>query len=86
MANLFTSDLVVPESDPVEFLIDRVDIFENKVSLVVEKYTAGDEFVANLVPPTTYVENCIEDKTRIRVFLAAGQVAAGEKICVKLNS
>jgi hypothetical protein len=86
MANLFTSDLLVPAANPVEILINRVVIEQSK--LEVSKYSAQDELVGVIVPPTTYVENggCAEDKTRIRVFLAEGQVASGEKIQVKLDN
>jgi len=73
--------------NPVEILINRVSI-DAQVKLEVSKFSASDELVGVVVPPTTYVENggCAEDKTRIRVFLNEGQVAAGEKIQVKLDN
>ena len=87
MANLFTSALLEVSANPVEILINRVAL-DAQVSLEVSKFSAVDELIGAIVPPTTYVENggCAEDKTRIRVFLADGQVASGEKIQVKLNS
>jgi|WetSurMetagenome_2_1015567.scaffolds.fasta_scaffold1189843_2 hypothetical protein len=87
MANLFTSELIQPTENPVEILINRVSL-DAQVKLEVSKFSALDELVEVIIPPTTYVENggCPEDKTRIRVFLTEGQVAAGEKIQVKLDN
>ena len=85
MADLYVSDLIVPVEDPVEIIIDRVSL-EDRVALEVSKYSAQDQFVEKLIPPVTYVENSIEDKTRIRVFLKEGQLANGEKIQVKLSN
>jgi hypothetical protein len=85
MANLFTSQLMEVSENPVEILIDRVSI-DAQVKLEVSKFSADDELVGVMVPPTTYVENCVDAKTRIRVYLDEGQVAAGEKIQVKLDN
>ena len=85
MANLYTSQLMEVSSNPVEILIDRVDI-SAQVRLEVSKFSANEEPLGVIIPPTTYVENCVENKTRIRVFLDEGQVAAGEKIQVKLDN
>jgi len=85
MADLYVSDLIVPEADPVEIQIDRVSL-DAQVALEVTKYSSSDELLGTLVPPTTYVENSIEGKTRIRVFLGAGQVASGEKLRVRLSN
>jgi hypothetical protein len=87
MANLFTSALLEVSVNPVEILIDRVAI-DGQVKLEVSKFSAADELIGVIAPPTTYVENggCAENKTRIRVFLDEGQVAAGEKIQVKLDN
>lgn len=85
MANLYTSDLIVPSSDPVEILIAEVALTPS-ISLEVNKFTSGDQLIGTIIPPVSYVENCIENQTRIRVFLSSGQVEAGEKIQVKLNN
>jgi hypothetical protein len=85
MTNLYTSAIMEVASDPVEILIDRVEIAA-QIKLEVSKFSASDELVGVIVPPTTYVENCVDTKTRIRVFLNEGQVAAGEKIQVKLDN
>ena len=84
MANLYTSALLAVEADPVEVLIDRVELGA-MCKLEVSKFNAADELVEVIVPPTTYVENCVDTKTRIRVFLAEGQVAVDEKIQLKLD-
>ena len=85
MANLYTSELLTVSTDPVEILIDRVAL-DPQIRLEVSKFSAQDELIAVINPPTTYVENCVDTKTRIRVFLSEGQVAAGEKIQVKLDT
>ncbi len=85
MANLYTSELLTVSTDPVEILIDRVPI-DSQVKLEVSKFSAQDQLIGVINPPTTYVENCIDTKTRIRVYLSEGQVAAGEKIQVKLDT
>lgn len=87
MANLYTSALLEVSANPVEILINRVAL-DSQIKLEVSKFSAADELIGVIIPPTTYVENggCAEDKTRIRVFLDEGQVAAGEKIQVKLDN
>jgi hypothetical protein len=87
MANLFTSELLSVTENQVDILIDRVTI-DAQIKLEVSKFSASDELIGSLVPTTTYVENggCPEDKTRIRVFLAEGQLGAGEKIQIKLEN
>ena len=50
------------------------------------KFSSSDEFVSNLVPAVSYVENCVDTKTRIRVYMSEGQLDAGEKLQVKLES
>jgi hypothetical protein len=87
MANLYTSGLIAPSANPVDFEIDQLDL-SAQVKLEVSKFSAQDELIGVIVPPTTYVENggCTAGKTRIRVFLEDGQVAAGEKIQVKLDN
>ena len=85
MTNLYTSELLTVSTDPVEILINRIDIGVN-MNLEVSKFSAQDELVGVINPPATYVENCVDTKTRIRVFLSEGQVAAGEKIQVKLDT
>jgi hypothetical protein len=87
MSNLYTSELLTVATDPVEILIDRITIdAQNKFE--VSKFSAQNELIGVIIPPIAYIENggCAEDKTRIRVYLSEGQVAAGEKIQVKLDT
>jgi len=83
MANLYTSDLEVPVDNLVDLEISQVDL--TSVRTEVTHYTSGDSLIGVIVPPTVYVENNIQDITHIRVYLAEGQVAAGEKIKIKLD-
>lgn len=84
MTNLYTSELLTVTVDPVEILIDRVTL-DRQVRLEVSKFSAQDELIEVITPPVSYVENCVDTKTRIRVFLNEGQIAAGEKLQVKLE-
>jgi len=85
MANLYTSELLLVEANPVEVLIDRVEL-TSQPHLEVTKFSAQDVALGTIIPPTTYVENCVDTKTRIRVFLNEGQVAVGEKLQIKLEN
>lgn len=87
MANLFTSELIQPENNLVELLIDRISL-DSSVALEVFKYSNTDTLLGKIVPPTTYVENggCPEDKTRIRVFLSENQLEQGEKVQLQINN
>ena len=85
MSNLYTSELLTVSTDPVEILIDRVAL-DPQIRLEVSKFSAQDQLIGVINPPTTYVENCVDTKTRIRVYLNVDQVAAGEKIQVKLDT
>jgi hypothetical protein len=87
MANLYTSALLQPSENLVEILIDRITM-DAQIKLEVSKFSAQDELIEVIIPPTTYVENggCPEDKTRVRVYLNEGQVAAGEKLQIKLDN
>lgn len=84
MANLHTSALVEPVEDLVDLVISQVAL--DQITVTVDRYSAGDEFIENIIPPTVYVENDVENETHIRVYLNAAQVAAGEKIQVKLDN
>ena len=90
MANLYTSGLETPVDNLVELLIDQIDMSSAQISLSVDKYSAAEELIGAIVPPTSYVENggFPEEgtKTRIRVYLSDGQVAAGEKVKIKVDS
>lgn len=86
-SNLFTSSITQPIDNLLEILIDRISlvpIFE----IEVFKYSENDVLIGLITPSMSDIDNagCPEDKTRIRVFLNEGQVAAGEKLQIKLNT
>jgi len=89
MINLYTSDLETPVDNLVELLIDQIDMSSVQVSMSVEKYSAAEELIGAIVPPTSYVENGgfaqSDTKTRIRVFLADGQVSGNETVKIKID-
>ena len=90
MANLYTSGLEAPSNNLVELLIDQIDMSSAQVTLSVEKYSAAQELIGVITPPTSYVENggFPEEgtKTRIRVYLADGQVTGSETVKIKIDS
>lgn len=82
-ATLYTSNLINITNNQAEILIDRISI-SLFTFLELSKYSAQDEFIETIIPPTTYIENNVENKTRLRVFLNSGQVLSEEKIQIKL--
>ena len=86
MANLYTSDLIVVGTETIDFEIDQLTL-DQFVSIKVEKYSASDVYIEDIVPDKSYIENggCTEGKTRIRIFLESGQAEATEKIKVIIN-
>ena len=85
--NLHTSELLIPIKNEIELLIDRIDIFSYfSINVIVEKYDIENNFISIITPNIWSVDNCVVDKTRIRVYLSEGQLDAGEKLQVKLES
>jgi hypothetical protein len=87
MATVYTSALIAPVDGLVDVEIDQINV-QNRLALEVSRYSAQEELVGVIVPPTTYIENggCAEGKTRVRVYLAEGQLQSGEKIQFKIDS
>jgi len=84
MANLYTSGLVEPVADLVDFDTAELAI-DHLIKVTVSRYSSSDVYIEDIVPQTVRVENSIVDKTRIRVYLNPGQIAAGEKIKVVID-
>ena len=85
--NLHTSELLIPIKNEIELLIDRIDIFSYfSINVIVEKYDIENNFISIITPNIWSVDNCVDTKTRIRVYLSEGQLDAGEKLQVKLES
>ena len=88
MANIYTSGFETPVDGLVEILIDQISM-SNTLTLSVDKYSAAEALIGPIVPRTRYLENGgfpqEGTKTRIRVYLADGQVSGGEKIKVKID-
>jgi hypothetical protein len=77
MQNKYTSDLITVTSNPIELLIDRIS------TDMIELQVINNDVTIN--PLSSYVENCIDNKTRIRIYLDNDQVNIGEQIQIKIN-
>lgn len=90
MANLHTSSLETPVDNLVELLIDTIDMSNLDIEVLVDKYSAGDALIGAITPSVSYIENGgfpeEGSKTRVRVYFEEGQVTAGEKVEIKINS
>ena len=85
MAILYTSGLEIPSNNLVDLEIARIELGP-VIRTVVSKYSAIDAFIEDITPVTVYVENSIENKTHIRVYLSEGQLVSGEKLKIEINN
>jgi DNA helicase IV len=84
MTTIYESNLLQIENNSHELLIDRIQDL-SLTRLVVEKYNSNDELIGEVNPDVSYVENSVEDKTRIRVMFNDNQINQSEKIKIIIN-
>ena len=87
MTNLYTSTLVDPVDNVVDLQVTEIPLASiAQAQLTVFKYSAEEVYISDIVPPTAYLENDDGSNTHIRVYFGEGQVDAGEKIKVEIDS
>ncbi|RKZ27565.1 hypothetical protein DRQ26_02945 [bacterium] len=83
MTILYTSELEIPSDNLVSLIINQITLDPN-IKVEVNKWSSSDEYIEDIIPRMSYIENNIENKTHIRVYLSEGQVLSGEKIKINL--
>lgn len=80
MANIYTSDFLIPDNNLVEIEITQINL--SNIKLEVKKYSASNELIGNVNPSISYIENggCSEGKTRVRLYFNDSQVNINEKV------
>jgi hypothetical protein len=79
-------DVTDPNDTYLELLVDQLAILEGPLLQVeVNHFTAENELIAVILPDSSLLENNIEGKTKISVFLPEGRVSVGDKLQVAVR-
>jgi hypothetical protein len=83
MATLYTSGIMAVTTNPITEVMNQITI-DQTTRVEVTLFSAQGANLGDIIPPQTYIENCLPSETRVRVFLNPGQVATGQQVQIKV--